>query len=376
MFENIVDFIDNRVIGEINNDFNTLKTKISDMWSGSAANSFDFSFDGIITSIDKIHESINKFNNVLANMALYRENKQKIAELERQIAAELANPSLKTTQTYTENGVTRTEIVYVVDQALIDSLRSQITALTAENEKLRSDITKECSEITSLNIKPKNNSDIAHRGFTPGGIWDNSVEGFRLAGEKGFWGCEADIRFDANGNLVCSHNTVKRGENPDSFEAYLDICKEYGMTAIIDLKYEKGVGPADPYLSPAVLKVIEEKGMLDSCVIQTNNPTDIPYIRQTSSEARIWYLTDVISDKNLELIKNNGVECVNMQNGGNTSSGVKKLVDNGIDVCVWNVQTEHSKNRYLNVGAKYIMSDNVLGITPYQEGEEDFNNLV
>ena len=70
MFENIVDFIDNRVIGEINNDFNTLKTKISDMWSGSAANSFDFSFDGIITSIDKIHESINKFNNVLANMAL------------------------------------------------------------------------------------------------------------------------------------------------------------------------------------------------------------------------------------------------------------------------------------------------------------------
>ena len=65
-----------------------------------------------------------------------------------------------------------------------------------------------------------------------------------------------------------------------------------------------------------------------------------------------------------------------MKNGGNTSSGVKKLVDNGIDVCVWNVQTEHSKNRYLNVGAKYIMSDNVLGITPYQEGEEDFNNLV
>lgn len=375
MFDNIVDFVDNRIIGEINNDFNNVKSSVKSIWSGMAANSFDLSLSDNISAIDKINASIDAFNNVLTNLALYKENKAKIEELERQIAAELANPSLKTTETYTENGVTRTRIVYVVDQALIARLRGQITVLTADNERLRENITKSCNEIVSLNIKPKNNSDIAHRGYTPGGIHDNSLEGFRLAGEKGFWGCEADVRFDANGNLVCSHNTVRRGENPPSFADYLDVCKEYGMTAIIDLKYAKGVGPADPYLSPAILKVIEEKGMIDSCVIQTNNPTDIPYIRETSSSARIWYLTDVISDKNLELIRNNGVECVNMQNGDNTSSGIKKLVDNDIDVCVWNVQTEQGKDRYLKYGAKYIMSDNVLGITPYQTGEENFNNL-
>ena len=375
MFDKMVDFVDNRIIGEINNDFNNVKSKVKSVWSGIAANSFDLSLSDNILAIDKINISIDSFNNVLANLALYKENKAKIADLERQIAEEFANPSLKSSETYTENGVTRTRVVYVVDQALIARLRGQITVLTADNERLRENITKSCNEIVSLNIKPKNNSDIAHRGYTPGGIYDNSIEGFKLAGDKGFWGCEADIRFDANGNLVCSHNMVRRGENPPSFEAYLDVCKEYGMTAIIDLKYENGVGPADPYLSPAVLKIIEEKGMIDSCIIQTNNPTDIPYIRETSSSARIWYLTDVISDKNLELIRNNGVECVNMQNGGNTSIGLRKLVDNGIDVCVWNVQTESSKNRYLKYGAKYIMSDNVLGITPYQEGEEVFNDL-
>ena len=374
MFEAIVEFVDNRIIGEINNDFNNIKSKVKSVWSGMAANSFDLSLSDNISAIDKINAAIDAFNNVLSNLALYRENKAKIEDLERQIAAELAHPSLKTTETYTENGVTRTRVVYVVDQALIARLQGQITVLTADNERLRENITKSCNEIVSLNIKPKNNSDIAHRGYTPGGIYDNSIEGFRLAGEKGFWGCEADVRFDANGNLICSHNAVKKGENPPSFAEYLDVCKEYGMTAIIDLKYEKGVGPADPYLSPAILKTIEEKGMLDSCVIQTNNPTDIPYIRQTSSGARIWYLTDVISDKNLELIKNNGVECVNMQNGENTTSGIKKLINNGIDVCVWNVQTESSKKRYLNNGAKYIMSDNVLGIRPYQEGEENFND--
>ena len=225
------------------------------------------------------------------------------------------------------------------------------------------------------NLQPKNNTDIAHRGYTPGGIFDNSAEGFRLAGEKGFWGCEADIRFDANGNLVCSHNAVKNGQNPTTFEEYLDICKEYGMTAIIDLKYEKGVGPADPNLSPAVLKLIQEKGMMNSCVLQTNNPTDIPYIRQTSSNARIWYLTDVISDKNIELIQENKVECVNILSSQNNAYRIKKLSENGIDVCVWNVNSEVSKNSLQKIGAKYIMSDNVLGITPYKEGDENLNDL-
>ena len=225
------------------------------------------------------------------------------------------------------------------------------------------------------NIQPKNNSDIAHRGYTPGGIYDNSAEGFRLAGEKGFWGCETDVRFDADGNLVCSHNAVKNGQNPTSFEEYLDICKEYGMTAIIDLKYEKGVGPADPKLSPTILETIQKKGMMDSCILQTNNPTDIPYIRENSEDARIWYLTDVVSDNNINLINENNVECVNILSSENNAYRIKKLTENGTDVCVWNVQTETSKDKVLNMGAKYVMSDNVLGITPYQEGEEDFNGV-
>ena len=182
------------------------------------------------------------------------------------------------------------------------------------------------------------------------------------------------------------YDQVEKNQNPPTFEQYLDVCKKYGMTAIIDLKYAKGVGPADEYLSPTVIKTIQDKGMMDSCVIQTNNDndivnvrnnhTDIPYIRQTSQDARIWYLTDVISDKNFQLIAENGVECVNVQNGDNNSYQIKKYADAGIDVCVWNVQTEAKKQRLLDQGATYVMSDNILGITPYQEGEEDFNNIA
>ena len=250
-----------------------------------------------------------------------------------------------------------------------------VEVLSVESDGFSKDDVVINSAINNSHIQPKNNTLIAHRGYSPGGITDNSRESYIEAGKSGFWGCEADVRFDSNGNLVCSHNTVKNNECPLSFDEYLDICKEYGMTAIIDLKYEKGVGPADPDLSPAILRTIEEKGMLDTSILQTNNPTDIPYIRENSVDARIWYLKDAISDKDLQLIQDNGVECVNILTSDNNTYRINRLIENGVDVCVWNVQTETSKQNLLNMGAKYVMTDNVLGVTPYQDGDIDVNNM-
>lgn len=386
----------------------SLKTDIFSGWTGSAATSISGEYENVLSSLTKVTDQIEQFNVAVEKLEIYKTNKLRIEELEGYIAKEKANPSKKTYETVTTLGIKHTKTVYVVDEAKIATWQSEINELTEKNLTLRNEINAIISSITGVaegagtlnlsltdqalteevtddinssltsidNLLPKNNSDIAHRGYTPGGIYDNSAEGFRLAGEKGFWGCEADVRFDSNGNLVCSHNTVQSGQNPTSFSEYLDICKEYGMTAIIDLKYEKGVGPEDPYLSPAVIETINEKGMINSCVIQTNNTTDIPYIRQTSSDARIWYLTDVVNDKNIQIINENNVECVNIKCGDYDNSKIKTLTENGTDVCVWNVFSEESKNKRLEYGATYVMSDNVLGITPYQEGEEDFNNIA
>ena len=206
-----------------------------------------------------------------------------------------------------------------------------------------------------------------------------SKEAFIKAGENGFLGCETDVRFDANGNLICSHNALQTGQTATSFDEYLKICKEYGMTAIIDLKYARGVGPADSDLSPAIIKAIEENGMMDSCVLQTNNMTDIPYMRETSSDVRIWMLTDYLDNNRKDLIEKYGVECVNFDgtiNFNGLVNNMNYLEENGVDSCVWRVFTENSKDNYLKAGATYVMSDNLIGITPYQEGEEDFNNIA
>lgn len=381
-----MDLLDNKFLDSINDGFTSAKTHISDIWNGGAAQCFNSAFDSVINSIDKIYEAIDNFNTVLDKLAIYKQNQNQIENLQAQIAEEMQNPSIKQTNSYMENGVLKTSVVYVVDQNLIDSLQLQIDKLLKENEILKTEMqvlcnlvsSEELSNLTQSNLKPKNNSDIAHRGYNPGGIRENSIEAFRLAGEKGFWGCETDVRFDSNGNLICSHNTPQGNENPPTFEEYLDICKEYGMTAIIDLKYENGFkwNSYDSELSPAIIKTIEEKGMMDSCVIQTNYFNDIPFIRSQSDDVRIWLLGhNTVTDENIELALENNVECINFNNTENNAYRIKKVTDAGIDACVWNVQTEQGKNILLNDGAKYIMSDNVLGITPYQEGEEDFNNL-
>ena len=231
-------------------------------------------------------------------------------------------------------------------------------------------------EIDNSNLKPKNNTLIAHRGMHPGGIRENSAESYIEAGKNGYWGCEADVLFDNNGNLVCSHNAVKNGENPLPFEEYLDICKEYGMTPVIDLKYENGTEVLDPNLSPAILKTLEDKGMLGTSVIQTNNSKDVEYIRQNSDDARIWYLKDSLSDSDMELIQNNGVECVNIKSSSDKNMyRIKNLSENGVDVCVWNVQNENYKNVLINNGATYVMTDYAFDVSPYEVGDVDFNNV-
>ena len=386
----------------------SLKTDIFTGWTGSAASSLSGEYENVLNSLTQVTSQIDQFNVAVAKLEIYKANKMRIEELEGLIANERANPSKKTYETVTTLGIQHTRTVYVVDEAKIANWQNEINELTEKNLVLRNEINAIIASITGVsqgvgslainpldqeqtqnlensinsqlssidNLLPKNNSDISHRGYRTGGMTDNSIDSYRQAGEKGFWGLEADVRFDSNGNLVCSHNAVKQGQNPPSFGEYLDICKEYGMTAIIDLKYEKGVGPADDYLSPSVIKTIEEKGMINSCVIQTNNTTDIPYIRQTSSDARIWYLTDVISDKNIQIINDNNVECVNIKAGDNNAYQIQKLKANGTNVCVWNVFTEDSKNQKIKYGADYVMSDNVLGITPYQSGEKDVNGIA
>ena len=381
--------VSNEALLTINNRLNQIQTKITNIWSSATSDNFQEVYNQAMEEIDKIYDQIDIYNESSIKLEQYNKNKARIKELQDLIANERAHPSKEVKYTYVdEKGKEQTGTKYVVDTDKINGWQTEINSLESDNTTLKTEIESLLAKILPTNLQPKNNHDIAHRGNKFNGermdykIKDNSLEAFINAGENGFWGAEADVIQDANGDLVCSHNKVKPGENPPTFEEYLDVCKEYGMTAIIDMKYSKGWSKnGDIDYVNKILDTINEKDMADSCVIQTNNTNDIINIRQNSNhelseDARIWLLSDDISQTNINLVKNNNVECVNVQNGDDAIKKVTKLKENGIDSCVWAVFKEESKENLIANGATYIMSDNVLGITPYEEGEKDYNSTI
>lgn len=108
---------------------------------------------------------------------------------------------------------------------------------------------------------------IAHRGYSAAAP-ENTLPAFRLAGEHGFWGAECDISVTADDVWVIMHDstvdrttngtgkiedltyaeicemTVDAGSNVEQFPGtkvptlteYLDICLEYGMHPVIEIK--------------------------------------------------------------------------------------------------------------------------------------------
>ncbi|MBQ9552268.1 MAG: hypothetical protein IJU96_05825, partial [Clostridia bacterium] len=117
---------------------------------------------------------------------------------------------------------------------------------------------------------------VAHRGYSAVAP-ENTLPAFKLAGENGFWGAECDISPTADGAWVIMHDdTVDRttngegkvidftldelralaideGNNVEQYPntrvplltEYLDVCKAYGMYAVIEIKGCTPVGQLD-----------------------------------------------------------------------------------------------------------------------------------
>ena len=373
--------VSNEALLMLNTRLNQIQTKINNIWSSATSDNFQEVYNQAMEEIDKIYGQIDTYNESSLKLEQYNKNKTRIKELQDLIANERAHPSKEVKYTYIdENGKEQTGTKYEVDTDKINGWQTEINSLEADNATLKTEIESLLAKILPTNLQPKNNSDIAHRGYHPGGIWENSRDAFIAAGEKGFWGAEADVLYDSKGNIVVSHGTKDINSKTITIEEYLDVCKEYGMTAIIDLKYDSDRN-SEKYksLGPTVAAIIEEKGMTDSCVIQTNHDNDIPNIRESSKDVRIWLLGyNEVTDTQIKTALDNNVECINFndRNKTMTEDNIEKITASGIDACVWNVWSEDRKETIIGQGAKYVMSDEALGTTPYQEGDEDFNGIA
>ena len=153
---------------------------------------------------------------------------------------------------------------------------------------------------------------VGHRGS----YWgvENSAEAFINGALKGYHYLECDIKVAADGTIVVSHDdsTKRLGGNLavnkaslDELKAetytqtrggitytgsictlaeYLDICAEYNVLPLIELKWATGINSNDQSGIPALVELIEEKGFRNKCIILTSMKPCLEYLR-----FRYWY---------------------------------------------------------------------------------------
>ncbi len=160
---------------------------------------------------------------------------------------------------------------------------------------------------------------VGHRGSGFG--LENSEESFRKGIELGYHYLETDVKLTKDLKFVCTHddNTTRLGGTLDiatstlaelqaeelhqrrngvdytgrlcSMQEYLQICKEGGVGAVVELKWTAGVNSNDQSNIPLLIQEIEQAGMRDKVIILTSMKPCLEYIRKNYPDITLQFLT-------------------------------------------------------------------------------------
>lgn len=227
---------------------------------------------------------------------------------------------------------------------------------------------------------------VAHRGFRAVAP-ENTAPAFEEAGKAGFYGAECDVYRTADGVWVIHHDpityrmtggfnmiedktydelmseTVDNGsniENYDSlkmctFKEYLEICSQYSMTPVIELKSANNT----EYYSE-LLDILAEFPDLKPVFISFHYE-DLTAMRKLT-DASCWYLVQEITDEDIKMALALGGDCgidFNYAKEENTDEVIQKCIDAGLTVGAWTVNEPEAVDRLASLGVEYITTDNI-----------------
>lgn len=239
------------------------------------------------------------------------------------------------------------------------------------------------ASIMSATAQPKL---IGHRGS----YWgvENSSEAFINGAKKGYHYLETDVKVTKDGVLVCCHNdnltswggtlTIASSNWEDlkaeqltqtrggvtytgrltSLEEYLDICKEYNVLPLIELKWATGINDNDCSNVPKLIQIIEDKGFRNNCFIFTSMKNCLNHIHQNYPDIQLMLLCYSGSfESSLSWCIERGIHIGSGIGAEITKEGVKMYHDAGLKVNAWSINTTAVYETYGNYGCDFITTD-------------------
>ena len=228
---------------------------------------------------------------------------------------------------------------------------------------------------------------VGHRGSLYG--VENSVESFTNGAKMGYDYLETDFKVTKDKQFVCSHDDdisrlssdgsaaviasstlaelqshpFKQTRSGVTYEGrlcsgqeYLDVCKEYNVRPLIELKWATGINNNDCSNIPMLIQFIEDNGFRDKCIILTSMKPCLEYIRKNYPDIELQFLTGEYWKNHFDWCVELGMD-VDIQAGYFDKATVTKFHDAGLKVNMWTTNTNDGYKQYGNWGCDFITTD-------------------
>ena len=227
---------------------------------------------------------------------------------------------------------------------------------------------------------------IGHRGSLLG--VENTEEAF-INGAKhfGYQGLECDVKTTLDGQCVCWHdNNLKRGgweevliaeTSLDSLltltltqtrkdqtytakictvDRYLEICKQYNVFPVVELKWATGINNNDMSLFPSLYALIEKHELVEEAVILTSMRQSLEYIRTNYPQLQCQYLRQTVKDEDVQWCHDWKAN-ISIQHANINLELVEKCDSLGVQVAAWTVNNDSIYNRLVDCGCAFVNTD-------------------
>ena len=207
---------------------------------------------------------------------------------------------------------------------------------------------------------------VAHRGMRSVAP-ENTTASFTEAGKHGYWGAECDVYRTKDGVWIISHDShtyrmmdksafiekktyeelmdmnVDNGVNIDkyedlkicSLEEYLDICKKYNMTPVIELKGKNNT----EYYS----EIVDLANQFEVNPVYISFHIENLQTMRRLTQCKMYYLVQKISEDDIQdakSIENCGIDFNGNKDKNFKSDIIKKCQDAGLELGAWTINEE------------------------------------
>ena len=223
----------------------------------------------------------------------------------------------------------------------------------------------------------------AHRGMRSVAP-ENTTASFAEAGKHGYWGAECDVYRTKDGVWIISHDShtyrmmdksafiekktyeelmdmnVDNGVNIDkyedlkicSLEEYLDICKKYNMTPVIELKGKNNT----EYYS----EIVELANQFEVNPVYISFHIENLQTMRRLTQCKMYYLVQKISEDDIQdakSIENCGIDFNGNKDKNFKSDIIKKCQDAGLELGAWTINEEDALQKLEQYGITLITTD-------------------